>query len=215
MLRKGLDRVTQPTNTNTYGISVGTATSVCPIFEPFDPTIYSIGNGTYKTQQRWVNTVTNAIWVLESFSSSNGVVTANWKALAPIVVETVAPTSANYQYPLGQPWLNTTANAYYILVALSGTTATWDELTSSTSSGILTINTVGPTVAGNFTIGSSASTLTITNATNGINIDVTQPLSPAYGGTGVNNGTDTITLGGNVPPEGHLQCPAPTHSPGL
>jgi hypothetical protein len=266
--------MTFPTKTNTYGVAVGTASSFAPIFEPFDPGPYSTGNGQFKIQQTWVNTITQGIWVLETLQASNGVVTAQWRAIAPIVTSFVAPTSSNYQYPLGQTWvvlpdsgpitnITKAANAdvtapnhglitgtvvtisgvvgmtqvngnsytitvvdnnnftlgvnstgyttyvsggtwasgglaYYVLVGVTGTTATWDELTSTTSEGILTINNVSPSGTGNFTIASSANTLTVTPTANGINIDVTQPLSPAYGGTGVNNGTDTITLGGNM-----------------
>jgi len=73
--------------------------------------------------------------------------------------------------------------------------------------GILTINGVAPNGSGNFTLTSSDGSITINPIVNGEDITVTNPLpalplSPANGGTGVNNGTKTITLGGNLTTSG-------------
>ena len=39
-----------------------------------------------------------------------------------------APTSADYQYPLGFQWIDTSAGALYFLASVSGTTASWEKV---------------------------------------------------------------------------------------
>lgn len=101
-----------------------------PIFEERDPTSNDIGP-PWNVQQTWVNTLTQGIWVLETFSTSSGVVSAQWRALAPIVTSTVAPTSSDYLYPLGQIWIDSVADLGYILLNVTGTTATWENFSGS------------------------------------------------------------------------------------
>src|SRR5271163_4354902 len=105
----------------------GTGTTQTPqfLFETRDPGIYDI---KYPLYSSWVNTSTHGIWFLEQFASSSGVVTALWRAVGPVVLSTTDPTSSDYLYPLGQTWVNTSANAYWALVSLSCSTATLEQL---------------------------------------------------------------------------------------
>ena len=100
------------------------------IFESRDPSSTDVGP-PWPIQQKWVNTTTQAIWVLESFSTSSGVISAQWRALAPIVTSTSAPTSSDYQYPVGQIWMDTATSLAWILTAVSGSTATWENFAGS------------------------------------------------------------------------------------
>ena len=92
--------------------------------QPRDPSTEDVGP-PYPLYQGWVNTTTKAIWYLEALSASNGVISAQWRAVAPIITSTIAPTSSDYLYPIGQSWVDTAANNYYVLVDVTGTTATW------------------------------------------------------------------------------------------
>ncbi len=128
--------MTIPTSHTSYIQSGGTATSVQFTFPSpaRDPTSYDIA---YPLYQGWINTSTKGIWYLESFASSSGVVTAVWRAVAPIVLHaTSAPTSADYLYPIGQTWVVETTNAYWVLVDVTGTTATWIQLSAGGGNGI-------------------------------------------------------------------------------
>ena len=114
-----------------------------PIFEERDPTTTDIGP-PWPIQQTWVNTLTQAIWVLEDFNTSGGLVSAQWRALAPIVTSTVAPTTADYQYPLGQIWIDTVTKIIYILVDVTSSVATWDNFAGTVSDFPITPYVVGP-----------------------------------------------------------------------
>ena len=78
--------MSSPTSANLYGTGVGTSSTnpFIEIFLPRDPTVNDLGGigGTYQIQKRWWNTLTNDEWVLVSFSSLNGVVTANWVSVS-------------------------------------------------------------------------------------------------------------------------------------
>lgn len=134
--------MTIPVAANTYTQATGTATSNQFKFVARDPGAYDI---KYPLYTGWVNTETFAIWYLESFSSELGVTTAQWRAVGPIVLMTRSPVSSDFLYPIGQTWVNTAANAYWVLVALAGTTATWIQLSAGGGNGIdsLTGNTGG------------------------------------------------------------------------
>lgn len=161
--------MTYPVHQNSYTVSTGSASPLSPIFVARDPTSSDVA---YPLQQRWINKDTQGIWVLERFTSSGAVVQAVWRAIAPIVLSASDPASSDYLYPLGQTWLNTALSKYWVLVAVSGTTATWDVLASGATAGILTINTIPPTVAGNFTVSAGAG-VSVTAGANAITIAAT------------------------------------------
>lgn len=79
-------------------------------------------------------------------------------------------------------------------------------LNAESISGINTINATMPDGTGNYSITSSGNTLAITTITNGLNIELTDgfPISPAKGGTGINNGTNTLTLAGTLQTSGNF-----------
>lgn len=128
--------MTYPVSNQAYSISTGASKIGAPIFSTADPTNTDI---SFPIQQRWVNTQTQAIWILESFSPSNGVVYAVWRSVAPVVLKTVDPTTSDYLYPLGQIWGNTSSHSFFMLVNVSGTTATWDVVAGPSLADISTI----------------------------------------------------------------------------
>ncbi len=134
--------MTTPFSQSTYAVAQGTAFTNQFIFEIRDPTENDLKHTLY---QGWVNTITKGIWYLESFTSENSRVTALWRAVGPIVTTTVAPTSANYQFPIGQSWVDTVLDDYWVLVNVVGTTATWVRLSAGTAGiDLLTGNSGGP-----------------------------------------------------------------------
>lgn len=85
-------------------------------------------------------------------------------------------------------------------VALGATVTTFAGLTSVSSAGF-----TGP-LTGNASTATSAATLTTARTIYGNSFDgsanLTQVITGTYGGTGVNNGSSTITLGGNLTTSG-------------
>ena len=112
------------TKQQSYSPSLGIANIPSFVFRTRDPSTTD-NSSEYPLYTQWVNTNTKAIWYLESLTSSNGVVSASWRAVAPIVKSTIAPLSTDYLYPEGQTWVDTTSNNYWVLVDVTGTTATW------------------------------------------------------------------------------------------
>lgn len=121
-----------------YSVAQGSSSIPAFIFEARDPTENDY-NSNMVLYTGWVNTITKAIWYLEALSSLGGVVRAQWRAVGPIVVSTVNPTTADYTYPIGQTWINTAGDTYWGLVDVVGTVATWVELSAGGASGILTL----------------------------------------------------------------------------
>lgn len=173
------------------------------IIEPKDPTQNDIG---YPLKQIWFNSLTNANWQLCFFTSSLGVVYATWRAIGPVVVSTVDPTSADYQYPIGQLWSNTTTNNLWGLTSFpSSTMAQWESLTEQAGAGtVVTLegnddDPVPPDINGNILIlgGTDGFLTTERTATNTLSILVAGTLPVNHGGTGHNSLTDHAILIGN------------------
>lgn len=125
--------MTIPHQQQAYGSSTGTSPIPTYTFNPFDPTAQNT-TPNFQLYSIWINTVTKAIWYLESFLSSQGVVTSQWRSVAPIIVKTVDPTTSDYQYPIGQTWVNSPGDNYFVLSSISGTTAHWIELSAGSAS---------------------------------------------------------------------------------
>lgn len=207
-----------PTNQQAYSVAQGTSSIPAFIFQERDPTPQDMGGVTpYPIYTGWVNTLTKAIWYLEAIIPSAGFVTAQWRAVGPIVVSIVDPTSSDYLYPIGQTWINTASMAYWGLVNVTGTVATWENLSSGVAAGILTltgntggsvgadgarnVNVVG---ASGITITGSPSTHTLTvglsggsTAIDSISVDTftspgTNPVFPTSGG-------EIFVSGGQIP----------------
>ncbi len=164
-----------PTNQQAYSVAQGTSQIPAFVFRDRDPTVQDI---TYDLYSGWVNTITNAIWYLEAFIPSNGFITAQWRAVGPIVVATTGPTSSDYLYPIGQTWIDTVGMVYWGLVNVTGTTATWEDLSSGVAAGILTITgNTGGSVMGDGSrnvnlIGSSGVTVTGNPGTNTLTVSL-------------------------------------------
>lgn len=127
--------MTFPYNQQAY--TSGTGTSQIPAFrfETRDPNSSDF-NSNSKLYEGWVNTSTKAIWYLEAITASSGTLSAQWRAVGPIVVNTSPPaapltSSADYAYPIGQTWVDTATDSYYVLVGNpTDTTGYWIRLSS-------------------------------------------------------------------------------------
>ena len=88
-----------------------------------------------------------------------------------LVKESKAPTATNIEFNIGTIWVDTEADAAYILTDISGKTATWTMLGVGTGTdGQLLISGTGATSAwANLT--SAGGTVTITNGPNTINLE--------------------------------------------
>ena len=188
-----------PSQQRAYAVSQGTSSIPTYTFEPFDPTPYNTtpNFGLYSV---WVNTITKALWYLEEFNASNGVITSQWRAVGPIVVSTVSPTTSDYLYPLGQTWVNTTAMTYWVLVNVAASVATWEDVSSGISSGILSLTgNTGGSVQGDGSrnvnlIGNNGVTVTGNAGTHTLTIGLTG------GSTAVDSvGVDAFTGPGTNP----------------
>jgi hypothetical protein len=129
--------MTIPYNQQAYAQSTGTSQIPSFVFETRDPTSNDY-NPSFKIYMGWVNTVTKAIWYLEAINASNGVLTPQWRAVGPIVVASVGPatpltSSSDYAYPIGQTWVDSTADDYYVMVSNpTATTGYWIKLSAGT-----------------------------------------------------------------------------------
>ena len=127
--------MTYPTNQLAYSQASGTSQIPTYRFETRDPNSFDFSSNS-KLYERWVNTNTKGIWYLESVTASNGSLSAQWRAVAPIVVDVVPPASpltasADYSYPIGQTWVDTATDSYYVLVDNpTDTTGYWIRLSS-------------------------------------------------------------------------------------
>ena len=126
-----------PTQQQAYAIGTGSAKIPSFIFSDRDP---SSSNFNHDLYTGWVNTQTKGIWYLEGVAYSGGATLAQWRCSPPVAVFNSDPTTADYSHPIGQVWVNQVSGAYWALVSISGTTATWVNLASGSSgSGILTV----------------------------------------------------------------------------
>ena len=169
--------MTTPTRQQAYATAQGTSPIPAFVFRDRDPLTTDV---TYDMYTGWVNTVTKAIWYLEAFLPAAGLITAQWRAIGPIVVSTVDPATSDYQYPIGQEWINTATLTYWALVSIVGTTATWADLSSGAATGLLTLtgSSGGGAILGdgarNINIaGSAGVTVTGTPGTNTLTVALT------------------------------------------
>ncbi len=119
--------MTFPTSNIANTVATG-GTSTRPfieIFLPRDPTSSDLnGNGgPYQVQQRWWNTSTNDEWVLTGFTSSLGVVSANWEPVSGITTaETLTGNTGGPVGPDASNNINIVGNG--VSVVVSGNPAT-------------------------------------------------------------------------------------------
>lgn len=127
-----------PYSQQAYSRGQGTSQITAFAFESRDPTANDT-TPNYPLYSAWVNTTTKAIWYLEEFLCSNGVITSQWRAVGPIVVAETSPTTADNLYPIGQNWINTASQTYWGLVSIVSGVATWVDLSGGEAPGILTL----------------------------------------------------------------------------
>lgn len=130
--------MTTPSHSQAYAASIGISTVPQFLIRTRDPTVYDF-DASWPKYTSWINTDTKAIWYLESVSTSNAIVTALWRAVGPIVTAVVDPAtpwtaSTDYSYPIGQTWVNTAGNNYFVMTSNpSATTGYWIQLSSGTT----------------------------------------------------------------------------------
>lgn len=128
--------MTYPIAQQVYTQASGTAKIQPFRFDTRDPSSYDT---QYQLYTGWVNTNTHGIWYLESFSTTAGVTTATWRAVAPIVTSSSDPASpltasSDYSYPIGQTWVNTSGNNYFVMTSNpTATTGYWIQLSAGTT----------------------------------------------------------------------------------
>ena len=157
-------------SSNSYVASNALASSnvFVDVFMDRDPTSNDIN---YNTQKKWLNTTNGAFWILQNFTSSGGIVLANWIKIGSISnAESLTGNSGGAVFPDSSSNINfvgdgTTINivgnpATHTLTASTtgaiATTYTENSGTASPSSGNL--NVLGGT---NVTTSGSGSTVTI------------------------------------------------------
>lgn len=130
-------------------------------------------------------------------------------------IDTRAPTSSDYLYPIGKYWINKTANTVYFLTSqsssASGTTSNW-QLVESGASSLLTLsddaNTTVAPVSGNIKLAGTTSEITTTASAGTITFAIpTTFIAPGSiastttltGGTGITATTGNIVAStGNI-----------------
>lgn len=99
-----------PTQQQAYALGTGTSPIQAFKFSESDPP--PSYNGALPLYQGWVNTLTKAIWYLEGSIYANGAYQLQWRAVAPVVVSSGAPSSSDYLYPVGQTWVDSGSNTF-------------------------------------------------------------------------------------------------------
>lgn len=199
--------MTVPTGANLYTQGFGSRPENVEI-----PTYQTRAPGVTDTQwplgKRWIDTVAGSEYSLCNFSTSNGVVSANWSllgtntgALNTLTGDSggaISPSAGNITLAGTAGQIATTGSGSTITFSLIGpyTPSTYTAhgvligegtspivATAAGTSGQLLIAATGadPAFA---TLTSSGSTITVTGGANTLNIDVTAPLNVAHGGTG-------------------------------
>jgi hypothetical protein len=152
------------------------------IFQPRDPTPQDITTATainnYAIQQKWLNTATNALWELKNYTTSQGVLYANWILIAQhnLVTESLRDQTGIDVFPDPTNEINVIGDGTYIIT--TGTPST-NTLTISVTGAITTLYTenVGTAtpMAGNLNVlGANG----ITTTGSGDTITITGPTIP-------------------------------------
>lgn len=179
---------------NLYGLGVGTSSTnaFIPVVAITDPTTADVKNaeGPYNIGKRWVNKATNVTWTLASFSTINGILTANWVSeggaggnnLDTLTgnTGTANPSAGNIQIAGTSP-IVTAASGSTVTVSLNG-----DLLSSLTgNTGTATPSSNSIQIAGAAPIVTSASGSTVTIGMTGVSAvsSWTPVLSFGAGGT--------------------------------
>ncbi len=169
------------------------------IFKPRDPTTSDITSETsinnYAIQQKWLNTTTNALWELKNYTTSAGVLYANWILIAnhALVTESLRDQTGIDVFPDPTNEINVIGDGIYIIT--TGTPLT-NTLTISPTGAITTLYTentgTATPMAGNLNVLGSGG-ITTTGSGNTITI------SPTTGTLFTGNTVDAHTAPGTNP----------------
>lgn len=167
--------MTQPTGNIVNTVATGSASTTIfyDIFLPRDPTTYDT---QYPVQKKWLNTETREYWILQNFTSANGVLQANWISISLGVSQLDSLTT---QDSVVVP--PTESGSIYVSGASGQFTTTGNASTNT-----VTINYTSPTTTpGDLEVTGSIITSDITTGTGDLNIT-----------TGGDNGNINLTPNG-------------------
>lgn len=179
------------------------------IFKPRDPTTSDITSETsinnYAIQQKWLNTTTNALWELKNYTTSQGVLSANWILIAQhnVVTESLRDQNGvNDVYPDATNEINVVGDGTYIIT--TGNPAT-NTLTISPTGAITQLYTenmgTATPMAGNLNVFGANG---ITTTGSGNTITITGPNVPpqniAFNYTNVTHAMSPYTVNVTTPP---------------
>ena len=159
-----MSNVTPTDSYSTVGLS--TSRPCVEIFLPRDPTNLDLfGNGgPFQIQQRWWNTSTNNEWILVGFTSSNGVVSANWQPVSSLATTETLTGNTGGAVPPTNNNINVVGDGVTCTVAGDPSTSTLTI--SAIGSGVLETltgnsgGTVSPDSSGNInTVGTGSITV--------------------------------------------------------
>lgn len=169
------------------------------IFKPRDPTTSDITSETsinnYAIQQKWLNTTTNALWELKNYTTSQGVLYANWILIAnhALVTESLRDQTGIDVFPDLTNEINLVGDGTYIIT--TGTPLT-NTMTVSVTGAITTLYTentgTATPMAGNLNV-LGANGITTIGSGNTITIQ------PSSGHLFTGNTVDTFTGPGTNP----------------
>jgi len=152
----------------------------------------------YVVGKRWVNTVLGSEYVLTSFSSSQGIITANWTVLGGASSDvntlsgdtgTAVPTAGNIQIA-GGAGVTTSASGSVVTVSLDGGGEAIDSFVPDAGT-----NPVVPAVDGSVTMSGTANQVRTTGGTNSLAFSLIGPYTPAtYTAHGVLIGEGTSSI---------------------
>jgi hypothetical protein len=179
-----------PNFVNTVATGGSSTSSLMTVFMTRDPTAYDIN---YPVTKKWINTVNNKEWVLFNFTSSSGVVLANWQFLASVAGE-ILFLSGNSGGEVGP-------TAGNINIIGDGSTI---SIVGNPATSTLTASYIGPT-GGVSSVSGTANRITSSPTTGNVVVDISasyvgQSSITTLGtiGTGVWNGTTIAVANGGT-----------------
>lgn len=182
-----INNTTIPTSLDALSVGRTSSNPFVIVFENRNPGVTDI---QYPIQKMWLNTTTNEVFLLKNFTTSAGIISANWIHFAgDSIVETLTGDTGGPVFPNASSNINTLGTANEITVTGSpGTnTLTW-SLTNgvaASSFGMQTgVATVVPTSAGLVTFNGA----TVANGTHPVRTD----------GTGVNTMALEVQLSDDI-----------------
>lgn len=196
--------MTFQTSQQAYGIAVGATPTNSPFISSDDPNSNDVN---FLIGKFWINTSDESLWYLNSFSTSSGVLSANWisiqsslQTLSDTADTPVSPSSGtstppnNIQLTSSDGSITILSDAADNLIdfTVAGGTTTVETLTGDTGTATPTLGNIN-IIAGNSTR-NSGSTVKIVGASSTLTLSVTDSSS----NTIIGNSSGNLTLTGTV-----------------